>query len=255
MRKFFVLSLGLVFIAAACNQQPANNNTTSQEKQLTSPSNDNRTFVVQLKAQNNSKQNGVARLKMEGDKVKVEINVSSSTKDVQQPAHIHLGSCTSLGDVKYALNNVVNGKSVTLIDTTLDEIIASLPLAVNIHKSAAEASVYYACGDVPATPEGAITPSTSDSNTAKQVTINSNGFSPASLTVKKGTKVTFKNSDTKTHWPASAPHPTHTDYLELDPLQAIAAGGTWEFTFTKVGTWKYHDHLNPTQFGTIVVTE
>src|SRR3990167_7304334 len=231
MRKFFVLSLGLVFIAAACNQQPANNNTTSQEKQLTSPSNDNRTFVVQLKAQNNSKQNGVARLKMEGDKVKVEINVSSSTKDVQQPAHIHLGSCTSLGDVKYALNNVVNGKSAT------------------------EASVYYACGDVPATPEGAITPSTSDSNTAKQVTINSNGFSPASLTVKKGTKVTFKNSDTKTHWPASAPHPTHTDYLELDPLQAIAAGGTWEFTFTKVGTWKYHDHLNPTQFGTIVVTE
>jgi plastocyanin len=73
--------------------------------------------------------------------------------------------------------------------------------------------------------------------------------------VKKGTKVTFVNNSTSAFQPASAPHPAHTDYPEFDPKRAIAAGASWEFTFDKVGTWRYHDHLNPTRFGTVIVTE
>lgn len=88
-------------------------------------------------------------------------------------------------------------------------------------------------------------------------TINytSSGFNPSTITVKKGTAVTFMNNSSSTVWPASAPHPSHTDYPAFDPKKAIAAGGSWVFTFDKVGSWKYHNHLNPTQSGTVVVTE
>ncbi|OGE87791.1 MAG: hypothetical protein A3J07_03705 [Candidatus Doudnabacteria bacterium RIFCSPLOWO2_02_FULL_49_13] len=81
------------------------------------------------------------------------------------------------------------------------------------------------------------------------------GFNPATLTIKKGDLVKFVNTDSKPHWPASAPHPTHTDYPEFDSKRAIAPGETWSFTFGKVGSWKFHDHLNSSSFGKITVTE
>jgi plastocyanin len=81
------------------------------------------------------------------------------------------------------------------------------------------------------------------------------GYTPATLTIKKGDTVKFTNNGTKLNWPASAPHPTHTDYPEFDPKKGIAVGSSWSFTFTKTGTWRFHDHLNPTHFGSITVTE
>ena len=94
-------------------------------------------------------------------------------------------------------------------------------------------------------------PATGDTTIA----YTSSGFSPGSVTVKKGSKVTFQNNSSGNFQPASAPHPAHTDYAGFDPKKAISAGQTWTFTFDKVGTWKYHDHLNPTRFGTVIVTE
>jgi len=88
-----------------------------------------------------------------------------------------------------------------------------------------------------------------------EINMTAKGFEPSSLTVRTGTTVTFVNKDTKSHWPASAPHPTHTIYPELDPKAGIAAGASWAFTFDKAGEWKFHDHLTPTFFGTVTVTE
>jgi plastocyanin len=87
------------------------------------------------------------------------------------------------------------------------------------------------------------------------ISMTDSAYSPVSLTVKKGDIVRFVNNGTKANWPASAPHPTHTDYAAFDPKQGIEAGKSWSFKFDRVGTWKYHDHLNPTHFGTVVVTE
>ena len=101
------------------------------------------------------------------------------------------------------------------------------------------------------------TPTTPNPTPATDVTVNytSSGFNPATVTIKKGTKVTFVNNSSSSMQPASAPHPSHTDYPAFDPKTAIKAGQSWTFTFDKVGSWKYHDHLNPTRFGTVVVTE
>jgi plastocyanin len=88
-----------------------------------------------------------------------------------------------------------------------------------------------------------------------EVKYDGTAFSPKTLTVKVGDTVVFKNNSTSAFWPASAPHPTHTNYPEFDPKKAIAAGSSWSFVFAKVGTWPYHNHLNATQFGTITVTQ
>lgn len=88
---------------------------------------------------------------------------------------------------------------------------------------------------------------------AAVVTYTDNGFSPATLTVKKGETVTFKNNSSRSFWPASAVHPTHTIYPEFDAKKAIPAGESYSFTFTRIGSWKYHNHLNPASTGTITV--
>lgn len=88
-----------------------------------------------------------------------------------------------------------------------------------------------------------------------EISMTDSGFSPATLTVKKGSTVVFKNNSTKARWPASAPHPTHTDYPGFDPKGPLAAGESWSFKFDQVGIWKYHDHLQPTLFGSVTVTE
>ncbi len=87
------------------------------------------------------------------------------------------------------------------------------------------------------------------------------GFSPSSLTVSKGTSVTFRNDSSRQMWPASGPHPTHEAYPEpggcigskFDACAGIDPGGSWTFEFNQVGTWRYHDHLNASLRGTIVV--
>ena len=90
--------------------------------------------------------------------------------------------------------------------------------------------------------------------TTVTVQMNKGIFNPDSITVSKGTKVVFQNIDSTPHWPASNPHPTHDIYPEFDPQQNVDSGTSWSFVFGKVGTWRYHDHLNPTMRGTIVIT-
>lgn len=85
------------------------------------------------------------------------------------------------------------------------------------------------------------------------VNYSSGTFNPAVLTVPLGTMVTFHNDSNGNMWIASNPHPTHTDYPGFDSKAFIAAGQDYAFTFTKRGTWGYHNHLNPTEGGTIIV--
>lgn len=84
------------------------------------------------------------------------------------------------------------------------------------------------------------------------ITYSEGGFSPASVKVKVGQEVTFKNTSSSNVEVNSAPHPTHTLYPELN-INGVAAGASGSTTFSKAGTYKYHNHLNAGQNGTIVV--
>ncbi len=98
-----------------------------------------------------------------------------------------------------------------------------------------------------------ITTSTETKNEAK-VEITESGFAPASVTVKAGGKVTWVNKATALAWPASDPHPAHTGLSGFDAGLGLAKDAMYSFTFTTAGTYGYHDHLNVSHTGTVVVT-
>lgn len=81
------------------------------------------------------------------------------------------------------------------------------------------------------------------------------GYTPNMITVKKGTTVTFKNNSTGEMWTASGVHPTHQLLPGFDEMKSVANGGTYEYTFTKVGKWQYHNHVNASDQGYVIVTE
>lgn len=87
------------------------------------------------------------------------------------------------------------------------------------------------------------------------VKIQDSGFVPRKLTIKKGTKVIFKNQDgaNALHWPASNIHPTHLVYPEFDAQKPLKKDEAWEFVFQKSGIWYYHDHLYSSITGVITV--
>jgi len=80
-----------------------------------------------------------------------------------------------------------------------------------------------------------------------------NGFSPASVTINKGDTVKFTNNDSSPHWPASNPHPSHTDYPGFDALKPIPPNQSYSFQFERLGKFGFHDHLDPSLGGSITV--
>ena len=84
------------------------------------------------------------------------------------------------------------------------------------------------------------------------ITYTDSGFSPAQVSVKVGDTVTFKNDSKASVQVNSAPHPAHTQFPELN-VGSIAAGESKSVKLTIAGTKKYHNHLNPSQSGSIVV--
>lgn len=84
------------------------------------------------------------------------------------------------------------------------------------------------------------------------VILSVDGFSPQTLTVQAGQKVTWTNNSGSTATVNSAVHPTHLVYPPLN-LGDLPDGGTVSLIFNSPGTYSYHNHLNPSQYGTIIV--
>lgn len=103
-------------------------------------------FSVVLSEQNGSGENGIAVIEGVDDQTLVKLKLTNYPNLIEQPAHIHLGSCEEPTDIKYSLVNAVNGESETTLDASIDQLMKKLPLVLNVHKSNEEVNVYYACG-------------------------------------------------------------------------------------------------------------
>jgi plastocyanin len=102
---------------------------------------------------------------------------------------------------------------------------------------------------------------------AATVTYTDTGFSPNDLSIHQGDTVTWVNNSTHNMWVASGMHPSHTGYSgttmqthcpdttesAFDECAAVAPGGSWSFTFDKVGSWAYHNHNQASDFGKVTV--
>lgn len=97
------------------------------------------------------------------------------------------------------------------------------------------------------------TPSATKTTEKNVVTIQSSGFLPKNITIKVGGSVTWVNQDTVNHQVRSAVHPTHLLYPPLNTIALLKPGEEQSLTFPQAGTYKYHDHLNPSLTGSVTV--
>ena len=74
------------------------------------------------------------------------------------------------------------------------------------------------------------------------ITITNNGVSPKSLTVARGSQVTFVNSSSVPHEMNSNPHPAHTDCPEINVGFLAAGQSNQTSNLNTVRTCGYHDH-------------
>ncbi len=97
------------------------------------------------------------------------------------------------------------------------------------------------------------------------VSYDGNSFSPSQVTIAMGGTVTFTDTSGKM-WLASNPHPVHDGYDGTTrsthcaagysgpaPFDECSGGSSFSFTFTKVGMWGYHDHMNTGAQGVVNV--
>lgn len=97
---------------------------------------------------------------------------------------------------------------------------------------------------------------TSPAQSAATVTFSDSGVDQATVTIKSGQAITWINNSSKTIQVASANHPTHTLNPELSNGQFVlelAPGASSTVTLNKAGTWGFHNHLNPSVTGEVVV--
>jgi hypothetical protein len=106
-------------------------------------------LTLDLDEQNGSGISGTATITPTGtDSFDVLIELTGAGAG-PQPAHIHPGTCANLDPTpKYPLSNVENGRSETSVQAPPLDLISE-DLAINVHKSEAEADTYVACGDLP----------------------------------------------------------------------------------------------------------
>ena len=90
------------------------------------------------------------------------------------------------------------------------------------------------------------------SQTETNVTVTQDGFNPSTITVKAGTDIIWTNKSGGPVTVNSDNHPTHLLYPELN-LGEFSDGSSVSVILTKPGTYTYHNHLQPSQKGTIIV--
>ncbi len=143
--------------------------------------------------------------------------------------------------------------AVSNVDNTGKEVAppAQMPIQMDMPTPEETATAIAPTPLSPAQP----TPSVQPVSAAKEtpVTYTDNGFVPKSVTIKNGETVTWTNTTSHPMWVASDPHPTHTNYPGFDAKTRIAKGETYSFTFIKVGSWGYHNHLSAADTGTVIV--
>lgn len=104
--------------------------------------------IFAMMGENGSGENGAVILTPLGSKTRVQVAVANGPAGVIQPAHIHAGACPNVGKVVYPIKGgVVDGGATVVLDVPIDTLLAG-GLALNVHKSADQISVYTSCADI-----------------------------------------------------------------------------------------------------------
>lgn len=169
---------------------------------------------------------GVSGLLPEGENKNIVINFAQATRDGQTlfvMAHVD-------GDQNGAFQ--FPGPDIPANDEAGQMIVARVSIA----------------GELGAT----VTPA-GETASAVSVMYTTDGFSPKTISIKAGQTVTFVNNSDLDMWVASDPHPTHSGLQGFDERASVGASGKYTYTFTKAGTFGYHNHVDTSKKGTVIV--
>ncbi len=111
-----------------------------------------------------------------------------------------------------------------------------------------------ACGGGSTGTTPAATPTQANNAPVVMITTDSSGtftFSPATITIKAGTTVTWKNVTSVAHTVTSDDGGKAFDSGTSNPIAAQT--GTFSFTFKTPGTFTYHCTFHPFMKGTVIV--
>ncbi|MDB5170423.1 MAG: plastocyanin [Candidatus Saccharibacteria bacterium] len=89
---------------------------------------------------------------------------------------------------------------------------------------------------------------TAAAQSTSNVTIQNSAYSPTSVTVEKGTTVTWTNRD-------STPHTVTADSGSGPNSGQLKNGQSYSYTFAQAGTFAYHCTLHPQMKATAIVKE
>lgn len=93
------------------------------------------------------------------------------------------------------------------------------------------------------TPGPASLPSSAPTQVA--VSITNFAFDPATISIKTGGTVTWKNNDSVAH--------TVTSDAGSFASQTLSPGASYSHTFSSAGTFPYHCAIHPSMHGTVIV--
>jgi plastocyanin len=158
--------------------------------------------------------------------------------------------------------NIVLMKNLSMYNLFLTAIIGSVLVAGVAFSPLLSGQFHlaYAQGNV-TTMSGNMTGNTTGSSGGDSVTISpgssspSNGkfFVPETLTVSKGTTVTWTNKDSTLHTVTSGSPESGNSGTEFDSSY-LAAGKTFQHPFNTAGTFDYYCTLHPYMKGKVVVS-
>ena len=107
--------------------------------------------------------------------------------------------------------------------------------------------------EMTSSPQSTTSPSQSDTSNAvvaSEVSIQDYAYAPATITVKKGTKVTWTNKDS-----ARLDVTPDNESSDFKASELLAKGESYSVTFNSTGTYSYYCSPHTYMKGTVVVTE
>lgn len=137
----------------------------------------------------------------------------------------------------------------TVLSVVLVAVVIAVAVVALTHKSS---NTNDSSAQNSSTPASSSSSSSSSTKAVASIAYSASGFSPSTITVKSGDTVAIKNTSSTDMQFDSDPHPVHSDDTDLN-AGLVSPGQTLTFTVTKKGTFGYHNHLDPSQRGTIVI--
>jgi len=161
-------------------------------------------------------------------------------------------------DVSYAEGNIEDAIALLYVDGG-EEGFNPITSQIVMVKNTQPAARMIRSGEyIPIESLGALLQNFSEESSAEiaqEVVYTDQGFSPANVVISVGDTVRFVNSSSFGMWVATDEHPQHTILSTFDQFGIAENSETYDYTFDKAGEWGYHDHIDASKLGMVIVEQ